>query len=632
MSAPHWQFNDRRRKDPIRDPIQGEFFANEAIKNPEEALVREGIQNSLDAAARSGRIDPVKIRIHLASGESAASASAVGEFMLDAWDHLHAKGNGIKHPPAKNAACPFLAFEDFGTCGLNGDVSASEEETGNLFFYFFRAEGRSEKLGEKRGRWGVGKHVFPSASQINSFFGFTVRSEDKKQYLMGRSVLKCHSIGSDGYMPDGFFGIPDQDGFMTPTNDDKVIDRFRRTFQIARTSEPGLSIVMPWVNPEFTERQLVSAVLRGYFYPILEGALEVTVETAEGRTIINESTITELSLSHLDKGDEDLRPMLRLGAWAAFAKSGEFTILNPAEPMRPVWIPELVPADKLDALRTRFDAGERIAIRAPLTVRFKEKGKNPQTSHLDFFLIRDGYESGKTIFLREGIIISGVKAPLVRGVRSLVVASDGAIATLLGDAENPSHTEWLTASAHFAEKYYHGRSYLDFVIRCVYEFVKILTASDKKGDPLLLLSLFAIPSKSEEGAARPGAKKKPDGNETPNKIDIPQPKPKPFKVERVKGGFCVSRSDGELQVPATLIIQAAYDVRRGSPLGKYRPADFTLVRPPINVESHAGVKIREGQPNQLLVDVVDPNFRLALNGFDTRRDLFVKVDLQSVED
>lgn len=103
---PKWHFNDRRKKDPIRDPIQGEFFANEAIKNPEEALIREGIQNSLDAALKDGGANPIRIRVHLATGVHSASAKDVRRFTEGAWPHLSAPGNGVKNPPLPNEACP----------------------------------------------------------------------------------------------------------------------------------------------------------------------------------------------------------------------------------------------------------------------------------------------------------------------------------------------------------------------------------------------------------------------------------------------------------------------------------------------------------------------------------------------
>jgi hypothetical protein len=45
----NWTFYQQHPTDPIRNPISGEFFSTEAVGNVTEALVREAIQNSLDA-------------------------------------------------------------------------------------------------------------------------------------------------------------------------------------------------------------------------------------------------------------------------------------------------------------------------------------------------------------------------------------------------------------------------------------------------------------------------------------------------------------------------------------------------------------------------------------------------------
>jgi hypothetical protein len=41
-----WQYRVKAPNEKVRDPIQGEFFSTEAIKNPADALVRESIQNA----------------------------------------------------------------------------------------------------------------------------------------------------------------------------------------------------------------------------------------------------------------------------------------------------------------------------------------------------------------------------------------------------------------------------------------------------------------------------------------------------------------------------------------------------------------------------------------------------------
>ena len=52
MMNPQWHFNQRRACTRVRDSVNDAFFTAESLENLSEALVREGIQNSLDAARR----------------------------------------------------------------------------------------------------------------------------------------------------------------------------------------------------------------------------------------------------------------------------------------------------------------------------------------------------------------------------------------------------------------------------------------------------------------------------------------------------------------------------------------------------------------------------------------------------
>jgi len=77
-----------------REPIHGEFFAADAISDPGMALVREGIQNSLDAR-RDG--ETVLVRILFSDKGNSTVSEVVAPYFNGAWDHLRAAGNGI-HP------------------------------------------------------------------------------------------------------------------------------------------------------------------------------------------------------------------------------------------------------------------------------------------------------------------------------------------------------------------------------------------------------------------------------------------------------------------------------------------------------------------------------------------------------
>ena len=270
-----WYFRKPSQGETTRDPIVGEFFSTDAISGAAEALVREGIQNALDAGVGG----PVRVRILLANADHALPSARASSWFTGAWPHIEATGNGLRDTPSQNDPCQFLVFEDFGTTGLRGDVQQAFDEPGNRnsFFYFFRAEGRTGKSEGDRGRWGVGKHVFPRSSRINTVFGLTVRSDDNRRMLMGHTVLKSHKIGADHWSPDGHFGRRPS-ALVLPTETPEILDKFALDFQVTRTTEPGLSLVVPFLDDEFTYPDLVRAVVDGYFFPILRGQVIVSVE------------------------------------------------------------------------------------------------------------------------------------------------------------------------------------------------------------------------------------------------------------------------------------------------------------------------------------------------------------------
>jgi hypothetical protein len=142
-----WYFVKYRPDETTRDPIVGEFFSTDAIENPAQALVREGIQNTLDA----GMGKPVHVRLYCGRLKN---SSKIDFWLGGAWEHYSVPKNGLGNLPERFSEMPFLTFEDFGTYGLQGDIEQSFDlsEEKNSFYYFFRAEGRSGKGEQDRGR------------------------------------------------------------------------------------------------------------------------------------------------------------------------------------------------------------------------------------------------------------------------------------------------------------------------------------------------------------------------------------------------------------------------------------------------------------------------------------------------
>ena len=625
---PRWHFKRLRPGDTTREPIQGEFFATEAISNSAAALVREGIQNSLDARHNGQR---VQVRIRICGKEGAISPQDVAPYLEGAWLHLEARPNGLREPPSQRDRCPYLVFEDFGTTGLEGDPGQwhKKDDVRNGFFTFFRAEGHSDKGESDRGRWGVGKTVFPRSSRISSFWGVTVRASDGRRCLMGRAILKSHEVNGTRHVPDGYFGSPGNDELVLPVGEPKYIDGFCRVFGLMRGADPGLSLVVPWYDlEEITLNALLEAVVEGYFFPILAGDLEVTVAGPDGRPHhLAADTLLETVRRLGGPFATTLLPRLELAVWARDISRGPFlTLQRPSESRALHWSADLIGKDATQQLRRKLQMGERIAVRVPMPVR--EKRKPVRWSFFDVFMVRDGTEErGRPVYVREGIIIPDVRGKTTRGIRALVVVEDKPLAAMLGDSENPAHTQWQNGS-NYKGKYLYAAD-LKFVSDSVAEIVRLVTEAEEEADPAVLIDLFSLPAERDAADAIRCRTKKagpPRGPHPPQPPAPPQPRPKAFRVHEIVGGFRITRGDNGVPTPNGLEIRVAYDIRKGNPLRKYHKADFQLDKLPIRIgDDLDGIEVISRSLNQMVVKVTKPDFRLSVTGFDENRDLYVRV-------
>jgi hypothetical protein len=620
----------------MRDSANDAFFTAESLENLSEALVREGIQNSLDAAMRGDANErQVTVRIALVPGASAQARTALLDLFQPARVHFEkGLGNG-SFTELFNGETGFLAFEDFGTRGLNGDVSEwrLEHSEFNAFFSFFRADGRSAKTGENLGRWGIGKQVFPTASKLHSMFGLSVRSDTPAKVLMGSAVVRSHSIQGKDYQPDAWFGCRSGGGEQVlPVVDSDFIARFEQTLGLKRRDKPGLSVVVPCVDDRVSLDDLRRGVVQNFFWPILLGELVVELEAPS----VNHRIDAESIAAHRALLPASEAAVVQFAAWAAYAKPAEIVSL-PEEPTRPPdWrkIGELIlPEATLAQIRTRMETNQRVGVRVPLRVR----PKDGRAETMSFFTVyiepcRDaGY---RPLFLRDGILIKDVRAPQLQGCRSLVEVEDPPLAGLLGDAEGVNHTQWQKDSPKFHNRYFYGPDAIKFVTRSVFEIMQALHARDTKGDPTLLLDLFFLPT--DEGPTEPAKKSKPgdDGKQSEPPGGVP-PKPRRFDLRQVEGGFVLKPGDAPPEsFPVRVRIEAAYAVRRGNAIKRWATDDFVFTRQPLRQEPKAnGVIVSREDGNYIELELRKPDFQFGICGFDKKRDLVVRaIELKGADE
>jgi len=612
----------------MRDSANDAFFTAESLENLSEALVREGIQNSLDAARRSdGNIRQVRIRICFVPSADAKTREYLRKIFNETRKNFESGLLCPKLDQLFGEDCGYLVFEDFGTKGLAGDIQEwrLEQAEQNAFFSFFRAEGRSSKSGEKLGRWGIGKQVFPSASRLHAMLGLTVRGDTPKAVMMGSAVIRTHSVDGKDFQPDAWFGCRDRpEQPVMPVTDTTFLEQFAATFGLKRGTEPGLSIVVPSVDDRVNADDLRRGILRSFFWPILLGDLVVDLESAGETWKLDAETLA----AHRSLLPPNESAVIEFAAWASTVKPGEIVRLPEEAAKRPDWrtiIESMLPEPKMAEIRSKLVGDHKVAVRIPVRVRPKD-GTPERMSFFTVFITSCRDSGYRPIFLRDGIVITDVRSPQMSGIRSLVVVDDPPLAGLLGDAEGVNHTQWQKDSPKFHNRYVSGGETIKFVTRSVYEVMQRLHAAETKGDPSLLLHIFYLPTVDGESEPTKKAKDEENGTVPKEPKPVPPPKPKMFSLEPVKGGFILKPGNQAIETfPLKIHIEAGYAVRRGNPIKRWAKDDFTFIRLPLRQEPKAsGVIVSREDGNTLELEIRKTDFQFGITGFDTKRDLVVR--------
>jgi hypothetical protein len=589
-----------------RPPTQRDQFNNDDV-SLSEALVRESLQNSLDAAAPPARRVQVKF-----------SFVEPPESDLPHLDHFLSKTELVKHlelcemmPEGVDLTKPrLLLIEDFGTRGLEGSCTAWDE---GPFCDFWRRMGLSHKKGGALGRWGLGKLVFSSASSVRSFFGLTIRRDDREHtYVMGQAVLTTHQDGTTRFDSHGFFALVGPDGIQVPETSATQVAAFRRVCHLSRSNEVGLSIVIPYVHQNITSREIVQAVLRNYFFPILTGKLAVNVDDAEISSLSFQELATKFGDARFSDG--------KLAEFICSMQRREDGV-PPSNVLERSWLQHGVQAglNDVEKLREDFAGGRLVCVRAPFLL--KRKDGTEYETYFDLYLQRCESDRTDTLYVRDTIVLPA-EARYFQGRRvyAALVAREPALCAFLGDAENPAHTSWSASAEKVTQNWRNPATRLKEIRTSLQQLHNVLVSAIDTIDPNALVNFFSTETKS--GGVR-GPKPKGPITKRP-KIPVTPASPRLFRVNRLPGGFAI-RSTSALTadaLPLTLRVRAAYDVLRGNPFKKHDALDFDFTKGKLSITSR-GASLFAENPNTLTVDVAEQDFEVQVTGFDINRDIII---------
>lgn len=623
-----WFFSNYRKGDHISQHMNAEYFKTDHIENVVQAFIRETIQNSLDAKEEGKKF--VRVRFNLGQ----KSIKHFDKTLFNELNkHLLANNSGID-PEYKNALkrnFNYVVCEDFNTTGFGGDVnytSSIEPDEENDFYYFFRNDGRSGKVG-RLGRWGIGKTIFPAISKINLFWSLTQRKSDRKKYIMGKCILGYHHIGKNEFMPIGYFGKKAGENIILPVDDKELIKSFEDIFSLKRGSNNGVSIVVPYVGDIFTTDKILFSVINQFLYPILKGELVVEINKTNSVINIDKKTVHSLIESLADKTDGEKYKIIinrSISLNDIISKKSEDHIILNKDNLKntPQWSgSKLFPPDTLEQCQMDFEQGKDLAFKIP--VQIHHKNRSNEWGNFKLYIERDEHLiDSEDIFIREGLRIPGIHSISGRHLRGVFIADEPPLTDFLNAAENPAHTEWQEEAAGFSHKYSERRATLNFIKNCFSKVISIITRPLEGVDTNVLAEFFPFTNRgsSLKLSKRPTKQK---GKKT---IKPEPPKRKSFPptiVTKIDNGFKIRRNFEYPEEINTIVVKVAYGVVRGNPLSLYNSLDFSFQNDNFSIVNN-GVKVIKMVENKINYEITDSDFSVEITGFDSNRDLYVKVD------
>ena len=657
--GPRWRFARMTPSQMNEDPVQGEFFTS-ATSSLAERLVREAIQNSLDA--RDGDT-PVRVRFAFSGDGGALHSGAARRYLVGLREHIEAVAGADDAPVAEPAGgtlsvaersaiydarntldqpMTWLAVEDFGTTGLQGSVSAKWFEGENSDFCgFFRSNGISPKGAGAGGSWGLGKWVFPDASIINAYLGATQRKGEDHYLLMGMAMLRTHHIGEGDdpprYPPYGYFaahsGDRDEQWFPLPVDSDSDPDSaltMLSDFSLERMDGPGLSVVVPYPKEELTGGAIARAVVTQYFLPIVRGDLEVEIAEGERTRRIDAASIGD-AVGHIepssrdDETPESLRKVIDLADWAIAQEPGAHIEAPVSAGSK-----EALEEHGLDELRRRFDRGERLAFTLTMDVDPRNEAVTP--SAFGVYLERaDELDRGHDYYVRGHLRIPGMDYIRQHPARALVFVDGGSeLGNMLRDSEGPAHNRWDPEAKRLTEHWVAPARRVRDVRNAAGTLLRHLFDRPQERQTTALADLFPAAGAVSPVAPRDAASNKAGEGRT-DKPDIPRLPRSSAEIGGVDGGFRVrAPASGDLTDTAWRL-SFAYDVVHGNPFKAFERGkaadnlDFRMAD--LRIEPH-GCEYRIEGDNALRLLVTDSDFSITVTGFDHRD---VVVDLKRTD-
>lgn len=246
-------------------------------KVPFEAIVRESVQNSLDAKAYDDKPVIVTFKFKSTDANNYPMLFAIDRHIKGCLDMYDDKNAHKKFDPmlayverARGARMDYLEVHDENTTGM----AYGKDDTNSGFYSFVKSAGNSSKTSESAGgSFGFGKAAYFNLSKIRTVLISTLTTDDK-HFFEGVASLCTHKMNGEKLVPVGYYCDNEQEEPITLQT--SIPDRFLR-------KHPGTSMYIMGLG--LTEedtleamKKINEAAVKHFWLSILKGKLVIRVE------------------------------------------------------------------------------------------------------------------------------------------------------------------------------------------------------------------------------------------------------------------------------------------------------------------------------------------------------------------
>lgn len=397
-----WHFSNHpqgSREDGPNNPLEQSFK-----KHPYASLIRESIQNSLDAVCDRNKPVVVKFSFKEMIGSDYPAFFELEKHIQGCLDYYPQNRNAklLFEPMLKlfngenkyHQEINYIRVSDYNTVGM----AYKDGDTNKPFYAFVRSAGVSAKDSTQAGgSFGFGKAAYFLLSPISTIIVSTCTKENEK-FFEGVSSLCTHTYEDEKKMSVGYY---DSNNGMPVCEEEEIPSKFRR-------DEPGTDINILGFDVRDKEdaiREMIEAVLRNFWMAIYNNRLSVVIDD---NVEINKDTIA----SHMETYFPDENDNSRKGGYD-----------NP----RPYF----------DAVRFAGTSSRYIKVEDNLSL----------LGHCTLYLNRQKNATDKMAYLRDlQMLVYSKRTKTNYGVYGVFYCEDSHGNEILRNLENPAHDEWKASN------------------------------------------------------------------------------------------------------------------------------------------------------------------------------------------